>query len=105
MEFERISNRGSIFIGRFWVSLQEALGMKQNFSTSYHLDTDGKIKRMNETFEDMLRKYVMDQRKHWKEFLPLVEFAYNNSYECSINMEPFKCFMVDHVGHLLVGIG
>jgi chromosome condensin MukBEF MukE localization factor len=37
----------------------------------------------------MLRMYVMDQHKHWEEFLPLVEFTYNNSYESTIKMAPF----------------
>ena len=34
--------------------------------------------------------YVMDQQEHWEEFLPLVEFAYNNSYQSTIKMAPFK---------------
>jgi hypothetical protein len=31
-----------------------------------------------------LRMYVMDQQKRWEEFLPLVEFTYNNSYQSNI---------------------
>jgi hypothetical protein len=38
-----ISDQGSMFIGRFWISFQEALGTQLNFSTSYHPETDGKI--------------------------------------------------------------
>jgi hypothetical protein len=34
--------------------------------------------------------YVMDQQKRWEEFLPLVEFAYNNSYQSTIKMVPFE---------------
>jgi hypothetical protein len=34
--------------------------------------------------------YVMDQQKGWEEFLPLVEFAYNNSYQSTIKMAPFE---------------
>jgi hypothetical protein len=34
--------------------------------------------------------YVMDQQKHWEEFLPLVEFAYNNNYQSMIKMAPFE---------------
>jgi hypothetical protein len=45
---------------------------------------------MNQTLEDMLHMYVMDQQKHWEEFLPLVEFAYNNSYQSTIKMAPFE---------------
>jgi hypothetical protein len=42
-----IFDRGSVFTSYFWTSFQEALGSKLNFSTSYHLDIDGKIERMN----------------------------------------------------------
>ena len=38
----------------------------------------------------MLRMYVMDQQSHWEKYLPLVEFAYNNSYHSSIGMPPFE---------------
>jgi transposase InsO family protein len=75
-----ISDRGSVFTVRFWTSFQEALGTQLNFSTTYHLETDGKTGRMNQTLEDMLRMYVMDQQKNWEEFFRLVEFAYNNIY-------------------------
>jgi hypothetical protein len=34
--------------------------------------------------------YVMDQYNCWEEYLPLVEFAYNNNYQSSIKMAPFK---------------
>jgi hypothetical protein len=72
------------------MSFQEALGTQLNFSTVYHPETDRQTKQMNQTLEDMLRMYVMDQQKRWEEFLPLVEFAYNNSYQSTIKMVPFK---------------
>jgi transposase InsO family protein len=85
-----ISDRGSVFTGRFWTSFQEALGTQLNFSTTYHPETDGKIERTNQILEDMLRMYVMDQHKCWEEFFPLVEFAYNNNYQSTIKMAPFE---------------
>ena len=75
-----ISDRGLVFTGRFCMSFQEALGTQLNFSTAYHPKTDGQIERKNQTLENMLRMYVMDQQKRWEEFFPLVEFTYNNSY-------------------------
>jgi hypothetical protein len=71
------------------MSFQEALGTQLNFSTAYHPETDGQTKRTNQTLEDMLRMYVMDQQKRWEEFLPLVQFTYNNSYQSTIKMAPF----------------
>jgi hypothetical protein len=72
------------------MSFQEALGSQLNFSTAYHQETDRQTERKNETLEDMLRMYVMDQQKHWEEFLLLVEFAYNNSYQSTIKMASFE---------------
>jgi hypothetical protein len=85
-----ISDRGSVFTIRFWTSFQEALETQLNFSTTYHPETDGQIKQTNQILEDMLCMYVMDQQKHWEEFLPLVEFAYNNNYQSTIKMAPFE---------------
>ncbi len=36
--------------------------------------------------------YVMDQQSKWENYLPLVEFAYNNSYHCSLGMTPYELF-------------
>ena len=40
--------------------------------------------------EDMLRACVLDHKGSWEEHLPLVEFAYNNSYQVSIQMETYE---------------
>ena len=40
--------------------------------------------------EDMLGACVLDHKGSWEEHLPLVEFAYNNSYQASIQMAPYK---------------
>ena len=40
--------------------------------------------------EDMLRACILDYKGSWKEYLPLVEFAYNNSYQVSIQMAPYE---------------
>ena len=74
------------------------LGTQLNFSTAYHPETDEQTEQTNQTLEDMLRMYVMDQQKRWEEFLPLVELAYNNSYQSTIKMVPLSFFMDDRVG-------
>ena len=40
--------------------------------------------------EDMLRACVLDHKGSWEEHFPLVEFAYNNSYQTSIQMTPYE---------------
>ena len=48
------------FTGNFWRSLFSRLEIKLNFSTAYHLQTDGKTERVNHIVEDMLWMYVMN---------------------------------------------
>ena len=38
----------------------------------------------------MLRACVLDFKGSWEEHFPLVEFAYNNSYQASIQMAPYE---------------
>lgn len=85
-----ISDRDPVFTSEFWTSLQHGLGAQLNFSSAYHLETDGQTERVNQVLEDMLRMYVMDRQTFWEDYLYLVEFAYNNGYHSSIGMAPFQ---------------
>ena len=40
--------------------------------------------------EDMLRGCVMEFTGSWDRYIPLMEFAYNNSYQSSIGMASYK---------------
>ena len=75
-----VSDKDVNFTSRFWKELFAGLVTKLAFSTTYHPQTDGKTKRVNRILEEMLRMYVMHQQRKWEEYLPLVEFAYNNGY-------------------------
>ncbi|WMV50253.1 hypothetical protein MTR67_043638 [Solanum verrucosum] len=57
---------------------------------TFHPQTDGQVERTIQTLEGMLRAYVIYFKGNWDDHLPLVEFAYNNSYHSSIVMAPFK---------------
>ncbi|XP_052206750.1 uncharacterized protein LOC127811078 [Diospyros lotus] len=48
------------------------------------------IERVNQVLEDMLRACVLEFGGSWDEYLPLVEFSYNNSYQSSIGMAPYE---------------
>ncbi|KAJ0017607.1 hypothetical protein Pint_10283 [Pistacia integerrima] len=85
-----VSDRDPRFTSRFWPSLQNALGTRLSFSTAFHPQTDGQSERTIQTLEDMLRAVVMQFKKSWDSFLPLAEFAYNNSYQASIGMPPYE---------------
>ena len=43
--------------------------------------------------------YVMDKPTKWKDYLHLVEFAYNNGQQASLGMFRMKLCMAEGVGH------
>ena len=85
-----VSYQDPRFTSRFWPSLQTALGTRLHFSTTFHPRTDGQSERTIQTLEDMLRACVMEFKGSWDTHLSLMEFAYNNSYQASIEMAPFE---------------
>jgi hypothetical protein len=85
-----VSDRGSQFTSKFWEKLHEFMDTKLNFSSTYHLQTDGQTERTNQIFEDMLRACALKYGKSWDKSLPYTEFSYNNNYQASIKMAPYE---------------
>jgi len=85
-----ISDRESVFTSRFWKSFQRAMGSSCNYSSPFHPQTDGQTERVNQVLEDMLRACIIDFQGSWEDHFPLVEFAYNNSYQSTIGMAHFE---------------
>ncbi|KAH9686284.1 hypothetical protein KPL70_014310 [Citrus sinensis] len=85
-----ISDRDARFTSTFWEKLHKAMGTRLKFSTSFHPQTDDQSERMIQTLEDMLRGSAIDFQESWSKYIPLVEFAYNNSYQATIGMAPYK---------------
>ena len=85
-----VSDRDPRFTVQFWKSFQKAMGTRLTMSTTFHPQTNGQSERTIQVLEDMLRACVLDHQGSWEDNLPLVEFAYNNSYQASIQMAPYE---------------
>jgi hypothetical protein len=86
---DMVLDRGSEFTSLFWHSLGTLLDMKLNFSTAFHPQTDGQTECTNQTLEQYLQLYCNYRQNNWKDLLPLVEFAYNNSTHSTTQVTPF----------------
>ena len=64
--------------------------MQLTMSTVFHPQIEDQSERTIHILEDMLRACIPDHMGSWEEHLPLVELAYNNSYQANIQMTPYK---------------
>jgi hypothetical protein len=58
-----VSDRGALFVARFWEQLQKSLGTTVIRSFAYHPQTDGQTERVNQILDDMLRACVIHYGK------------------------------------------
>ncbi|MBW0576345.1 hypothetical protein O181_116060, partial [Austropuccinia psidii MF-1] len=84
-----VSDRGSLFISSFWPNLCQQLKISRDLSTAYHPETDGQTERVNQILEQYLQMYVSYHQDDWITWLPLAEFAYNDSDHSSTKQSPF----------------
>ena len=84
-----VSDRDVKFTSHYWATAFKLLGTTLNMSTAYHPESDGQTERANRTMAEMLRAFVHPRQDDWEEYLPLVEFAYNNSKQASTKFTPF----------------
>ena len=66
------------------------MGTERKFNTAFHPQTNSQSEQTNQILEDMLWACVLEFKGSWIQQLPLIEFAYNNSYQATIGMPPYK---------------
>jgi hypothetical protein len=66
------------------------LGIKFLFSTTYHPQTDGQTKVVNQMLSTILRAVLKKNIKMWKECLPHIEFTYNRLLHSTTKMCLFE---------------
>ncbi|MBW0560161.1 hypothetical protein O181_099876 [Austropuccinia psidii MF-1] len=84
-----VSDRVSLCVSSFWTNLCQRLKISRDHPTAYHPETDGQTERVNEILEQYLWMYVSYHQDDWNTWLPLAQFAYNNSDHSSTKQFPF----------------
>ena len=85
-----VTDRGSVFASEFWTDLLYLLMVSRNMSTAYHPQSDGQTERLNSVLEQYLRSFINFDQDDWVKWVPLAEFAYNNSRHSSSHDTPFR---------------
>ena len=73
------SDKGTEFVGELTKELMRRSQVAQAYSTIYHSQTNGLVKRQNRTLASMLRVYCSRYMTDWDKYLPQVMGAYNST--------------------------
>uniref|UniRef100_A0A670JJI7 Gypsy retrotransposon integrase-like protein 1 n=1 Tax=Podarcis muralis TaxID=64176 RepID=A0A670JJI7_PODMU len=84
-----LSDRGRQFVSSFWQKLLGILHVKINLSSARHPQTNGQAERVNAIMQQYLRCYANQRPAAWVDYLPMAEFAYNNTKHASTGVTPF----------------
>ncbi|MCO5567431.1 hypothetical protein L7F22_021122 [Adiantum nelumboides] len=85
-----VSDRDPCMTSLFWRGLFENMGTTLKFSSSFHPQTDGQSEEANSIVLDLLKCYVSEHKGKWEQYLPLVEYAYNNTVHSSTGKASFE---------------
>ncbi|GMG42416.1 unnamed protein product [Ambrosiozyma monospora] len=84
------SDKDIRFMANFWHTIHKALGTELLFTTTNHPAADGQSERMMRVLNQLLRSYCDEYYNKWDTLLAVVEFAYNTTYQKSIDDVPFR---------------
>lgn len=85
-----VSDRDRIFTSAVWRELFKLSDTKLLMSSSYHPQTDGQSKRLNQCLETFLRCSVNACPRLWSKWLSMAELWYNTSFHSAIGRTPFE---------------
>jgi hypothetical protein len=99
-----ISDRDPWFTAQFMCQMCTLLGITQNISTAYHLQTDGQSERANQWVEQYLQIYGNSQQDDWANLLPLAQFVHNSWPNASTKRMLFELlFGINPIVHMTRG--
>jgi len=82
-------NRDKLFTLKFWKFLMNQLEIHHKLSTTYHLQTNEQMKRMNQTLKQYLRCYINYKQNDWVQLLSVAQLTFNSTTTKVISMSSF----------------
>lgn len=84
------SDKDIKFMSAFWRQIHLSLGSELIFTTTNHPQADGQSERTVKIVNQLLRSYCQEHYRDWDTLLPMIEFAYNSTYQRSVDGIPFE---------------
>uniref|UniRef100_A0A1X7U6W1 Integrase catalytic domain-containing protein n=1 Tax=Amphimedon queenslandica TaxID=400682 RepID=A0A1X7U6W1_AMPQE len=91
-----LSDRGTNLLANVMKELCTFLGIQKLITTAYHPQCNGMIEKLNSTLKSMLRRHAAKFGPQWDQYLPGVQWAYQNTpHEATKEKPSFLMFGVD----------
>ena len=81
--------------------LNKILEIETRLLTTFHLQTDGQTKQINQELEQYLRFFIDYRQRDWPEWLAIAEFAVNNKVYIVMKV---SSFMANYGRELRMGV-
>lgn len=85
-----LTDNGPQFDSKFFAAICVRLGLKHLTMTAYHLQTNGQVKRFNQTIAGRLRQYVAEHQTDWDLYVQPLTYAHNAQVHKSTCTTPFS---------------
>jgi len=74
--------------------LSRQQGIKRQYATAYHPQTNGQVERFNRTLKAMIAKFMNGRQDNWDIYLPAFLSAYRTSPHKSTGHTPYEAMLV-----------
>ena len=88
-----LSDNGKQFASRIFLNVCQLRGVTNAFTSAYHLQPNGQVKRYNRTILSMLRCYVEEHQNDWDRYASALAYEYNNHVHMSTGTTPFELIL------------
>ena len=73
-----LTDKGPQFASLFFQGVCNFMGIRNLYTYTYHLQTNGQVQRFNKTLVDMSMRYIEDHQDSWDELVSVLALAYNS---------------------------
>jgi len=90
---ELLSNQGPEFVAELNGELSRQCGIKRQYATAYHPQTNGQVEWFNRMLKAMIAKFMNGRQDNWDIYLPAFFYAYRTSLHKSTGHTPYKAML------------
>ena len=84
-----VSDQGKAFMGHIITHICDLFGVQKLRTLPYHAQTNGQVKRMNQTIIRMIGKLEEDKKACWSKHLPELLLVYNATHSTVTGYSPY----------------